>query len=122
MQIIIDKDRYIKSYAIVGGFIDGIEVQDPQDLNFFEQTFEAWYLDNNNNLVYSLEKQENITKQRQKEEIRRQRQIQCFSIMDRSKFWYESLTLEQQQELREWYNAWLEAPETGIIPEKLDWL
>lgn len=122
MQVIIDENRYIKSYAIVGGFIDGIEVQDPQDLDFFEQTFEAWYLDNNNNLVYSLEKQENITKQRQKEEIRRQRQIQCFSIMDRSKFWYDNLTSEQQQQLKEWYNAWLEAPETGIIPEKLNWL
>lgn len=122
MTILLNDQGYVESYAIEGGLLNSIQVEEPQDLDFFEQTFEAWYLDNNNNLVYSLEKQENITKQRQKEEIRRQRQIQCFSVMDRSKFWYDNLTSEQQQQLREWYNAWLDAPETGIIPEKLNWL
>ena len=46
----------------------------------------------------------------------------CFMVVNRGKIWYDTLTEEQIEELRTWYNAWLDATETKIIPEKPEWL
>lgn len=54
--------------------------------------------------------------------IRKRREEECFKYVDRSKFWYDELTDEQKLELKQWRQAWKDAPETGIIPEKLPWL
>jgi len=55
--------------------------------------------------------------------IKDRRSIECFSIIDnRSIMWYNRLTDEQKIELEKWYDAWLVAPETGIIPKKPEWL
>ena len=57
-----------------------------------------------------------------KNEIRSRRLTQCFPIINRGKFWYDKLTEEQNAELSAWYQAWLDAPETGLEPEKPSWL
>ena len=57
-----------------------------------------------------------------KNEIRSHRLTQCFPIINRGKFWYDKLTEEQNTELSAWYQAWLDAPETGSEPEKPSWL
>lgn len=54
--------------------------------------------------------------------IRARRESECFSIINRGKLWYESLTQEQTIELRSWYYAWLNAPETGIVPPRPKWI
>ena len=55
--------------------------------------------------------------------IRERRQIECFDFVDnRSQLWWEHLSEEQKNELNEWYEAWLAAPETKIIPEKPSWI
>lgn len=55
--------------------------------------------------------------------IQNRRKIECFDIIDnRSQMWYNRLTAQQKQELDTWYEAWLNAPETKIIPEKPEWL
>lgn len=46
MQILVDKDGYIVSYAIVGDLVDGIEVDDPSDMDLFEETFEGYKYEN----------------------------------------------------------------------------
>jgi len=46
----------------------------------------------------------------------------CFTIINRGKIWYDTLTEEQIEELRVWYNAWLDATETKIIPTQPEWL
>lgn len=56
------------------------------------------------------------------EELRLLRQIECFSIINRSFMWYLTLTEEQKIELQTWYQAWLDITETGEIPKKPDWL
>lgn len=56
------------------------------------------------------------------EVLRERRQRECFSIIDRSKLWYDRLTKEQLAELQAWYNAWLNVTETMQIPEKPSWL
>lgn len=55
-------------------------------------------------------------------QIRAQREYECFPIINRGTLWYEMLTDKQKQELREWYQAWLDAPATLVVPEKPEWI
>ena len=54
--------------------------------------------------------------------IRKRRETECFPIVNRSEMWRRRLTVEQRRELETWYQAWLDAPETGIIPKPLAWI
>ena len=53
--------------------------------------------------------------------IRQLRRKERVDIADRAA-WYDSLTEEQKAEVQSWRKAWLDAPETGIIPEKPRWI
>lgn len=63
-----------------------------------------------------------ITEQDIVANLRVQREIECFSIINRGQLWYNSLTEEQLAELQVWYKAWLDVTETKITPEKPSWL
>ena len=54
--------------------------------------------------------------------LRRLREIHCFSVINRGQLWYDTLTETQKQELKVWYQAWLDVTETKVIPEKPSWL
>lgn len=54
--------------------------------------------------------------------IRQQRETACFPIINRGKLWYDSLSNEQSIELQNWYQNWLDAPETMIIPTMPAWI
>lgn len=54
--------------------------------------------------------------------IRARRAAECFPIVNRGVLWYKKLTEAQRQELSEWYEAWLDAPQTGILPQTLTWI
>lgn len=54
--------------------------------------------------------------------IRIRREKECFPIINRGNAWYSLLTFDQRKELDKWYIAWLNAPETGEIPEKPEWV
>ena len=56
------------------------------------------------------------------DKLRYQREVECFSIINRGQFWLDTLTEEQRQELRVWYKAWLNVTETRVVPEKPSWL
>lgn len=60
--------------------------------------------------------------ERKKEEIRARRGFECFTVINRGQCWYEKLTEEQKAELASWYEAWLNAPQTGDIPERPAWI
>lgn len=61
-------------------------------------------------------------KQNQINNIRNRRSFECFRVVDRGKLWYDSLTAAQLEELKAWYQAWLDAPQTGVAPDTLGWL
>lgn len=61
-------------------------------------------------------------KERLKDNIRLLRSSKCFPIINRSQLWFKRLTSEQLEELDKWYQEWLDAPDTGIIPADLEWL
>lgn len=54
--------------------------------------------------------------------LRARRLSECFPIVNRGALWYDKLTEEQRSELSVWYEAWLDAPETGIAPETPAWI
>lgn len=55
--------------------------------------------------------------------IRERRQIECFNFVDnRSQLWWDHLSNERKEELNKWYEAWLNVPETKVIPEKPSWI
>lgn len=56
------------------------------------------------------------------ENLRYQRNLECFSIINRGQLWYETLTDEQKIELKKWYKDWLDVTKTEKIPNKPIWL
>lgn len=54
--------------------------------------------------------------------IRNRRERECFPIINRGALWYDKLTEGQKTELSAWYQAWLDAPATSIVPDKLTWV
>lgn len=54
--------------------------------------------------------------------IRLCRKTECFPIINRGELWYNKLTEEQKSELASWYQAWLDAPQTLVVPQKPEWL
>lgn len=56
------------------------------------------------------------------EELVERRKTECFTFIDRSKMWYESLSSAQYAELNKWYQDWLNVTITRKIPQKPEWL
>lgn len=54
--------------------------------------------------------------------VRDRRAKECFPIINRGFVWYNRLSREQLNELNDWYQAWLDAPETGLIPATPKWI
>lgn len=54
--------------------------------------------------------------------IRTRRESECFSIINRGTLWHDKLSTQQKSELSKWYEAWLDAPATGVIPERPTWI
>lgn len=54
--------------------------------------------------------------------LRVQREDECFPIINRGQLWYDNLSDDQLQELNEWYRAWLDVTETKTVPIKPSWL
>lgn len=63
-----------------------------------------------------------VTEEEKIEILRQQRQSECFAIVNRGQVWYNNLTESQMQELRAWYQAWLNVTVTKQIPQKPYWL
>ena len=58
----------------------------------------------------------------QREELRQRRSAECFPVINRGALWYEKLTSDQKTELSEWYDAWLDAPQTLSAPTAPSWI
>ena len=121
MQVICDDRGFVQSFAFVGNLVNGIEVADPETLDLFTQQHFAFRLENGK-LVHDATEYENRKTEEQKEEYRRRRETECFSVINRGQLWYEGVSLSQLLELRSWYKAWLNVTETMVVPEKPTWI
>lgn len=57
-----------------------------------------------------------------REGLRMQRLDVCFPIINRGKFWYETLEDKYLRELKKWYQEWLDVTETLVEPLMPEWL
>ena len=120
MKIQVNENNFVENYVIVGeSNVCNIEVEEPE--GFSPDNFQAWKYDGEK-LVYDGEQAKVLQAERNKDEIRFERQRVCFPVVNRGQFWYDTLTQNEKNEIREWYQKWLDAPETGVVPEKLSWL
>ena len=123
MQIVLDEHGYVKAYALIGEISDAsATVDDPADVEDFEENYRSYYLSKNNTLVKSADKQLEINNARELTELRRKREKQCFPYINRGQLWYSKLTDEQKNELDAWYQAWLDVTDTKNIPTAPAWL
>ena len=101
MQIQLE-NGYVSSYALIGSLVGGIEVPDPPDREHFEAHYTAYRL-KDGVLEYS---DEQITANERKalcDELRKRRETECFSYVNRGQPWYDRLSDEQKSELSAWY-------------------
>lgn len=63
-----------------------------------------------------------IEEEKIRENIRKRRKDECFPYINRGRLWYSKLSDAQLIELSRWYQAWLDATDTKIIPKKPKWL
>ena len=54
--------------------------------------------------------------------LRKRRERECFDIVNRGNLWYDTLSEEQREQLKNWYKAWLDVTDTKTIPEPPQWL
>jgi hypothetical protein len=63
-----------------------------------------------------------FTSEELKMQLRAKRVTECFKYINRGELWYSNLTEEQKEELRQWYQSWLDVTETLVVPQKPNWL
>ena len=120
MKIQVNENDYVENYVILGeGSACHIEVEEPE--GFSPDNFQAWKYDGEK-LVFDESRAQDLQNESQKNEIREERMRKCFPIVNRGQFWYDTLTQSEKNEIREWYQQWLDAPETGVIPDDLDFI
>lgn len=133
----MSKVYYNKDGWVCNRFPYNIELDDETrfievDDEMYKQTFScgvhyAWRVVNG---LLSMELFEDIPESEVLDRLRDIRQRECFDIINRGSLWYSTLTVEQTQELKVWYQKWLDITkdyQKGIdietfIPEKPKWL
>lgn len=121
MQVLLNENGYVESYALIGSLVDGIEVPGPEDVEHFEAHYEAYGFADGK-ITFSDARQTMLEKDKQMAEIRARRETECFTIVNRGQLWYDKLSKKKKEELEQWYQAWLDATNTGVVPEKPAWL
>lgn len=121
MQVLLNEEGYVSSFAWVGELVGSIDTQEPDDLPHFAEHFFAYKL-SEGTLIFDPEKEAALQLAEAKEDLRLRRENECFSVINRGQLWYESVSISQLLELRSWYKAWLNVTETMVVPEKPEWL
>ena len=116
-------DGYITGYATLGGFDGGVEAPDDA-LADCEHDFiqRGCYMLIDGVVVLDTKKLDGQIAAERAAEIRARREVECFSIVNRGGLWYDRLSPEQRAELDAWYQAWLDAPQTSVVPDAPVWL
>lgn len=86
----------------------------------YQPAKEAW--DEYEDILVYIPYTESELKERKENELRSRREAECFPVINRGALWYNKLSEEQKQELSAWYEAWLDAPETNVVPDRPLWI
>ena len=100
----------------------GITDEYAEELIYKCETFGGSIVNGDNNLPIFIPTSDEQKKENIKNELRLLREQECFPIINRGQLWYSMLTTEKTEELKNWYNAWLDVTETLVVPEKPNWM
>lgn len=112
--IYIDKNYFQRFNDLKFGF-SKVEVPDEYMDNLQANDFDE-------NLQFSIDLYNQRKNKQELTMLRNLRNDECFSIINRGKLWYDTLTEQQIVELNAWYKAWLDVTKTKEIPVKPSWL
>lgn len=121
MKILIDENKYLTCVCIDAELDGGIEVETPEDIDVFIDTFRAYKYENGS-LVLDNDKLQMLNDERVADMLRHKREKSCFPYINRGYLWYSKLTTEQKGELDSWYQAWLDVTDSKVVPERPEWL
>ena len=121
MKVLLNEAGYVESYALEGELLGAVECDPPEDLTVFETHFAAFRI-RDGTLVLDKEHLDSMYEAETLNGYRKQREKDCFPIINRGELWYERLTDQQREELQLWYQAWLDVTQTQTIPVKPEWL
>ena len=121
MQIKLNDQGFIDSFATIGNILDSTEIDAPTDLDHFERNYRSYRV-KDGRLFFDEEKAVAIKTEEENEQLRIERDAECFSIVNRGWLWYDTLTEKQTKELRKWYTDWLDVTETKKKPDRPSWL
>lgn len=120
MRVTIDDSGYITGWNVVDDD-EGLPCEIPEDFEKFSVFYNAYRYDSGFAYLDEFRLIE-IENDRRKQEIRVQREVECFPFINRGPLWYAKLDEQKISELNSWYNEWLDAPDTGSIPIAPEWL
>ena len=121
MQIRTNADGYIDNFALEGNMVDSTEINLPDNIEHFLQHYNAYRI-KNGTLFFDEDQDKAIQFEAENEQLRDERNTECFSVINRGWLWYDSLSENQTKELRKWYQDWLDVTATHKKPEKPSWL
>lgn len=77
---------------------------------------------NEGEYIYELAKAPEETEKDIQRRLRQRREYVCFRrLATYCPFYFDKLTAEQKEELKQWYQAWLDAPQTLVEPTAPEW-
>lgn len=124
LTVLLDKDNYVIGYATIGNIEGGVEVDKPKDIDYFEQHYQGYFL-GKSGLEFDEKKWAIADNELIIDNLRVQRERECFKYINRSQLWYDTLTKDQLEELQKWYNDWLNVTENinrKSLPKRPEWL
>ena len=116
--VTLDENGYVVGYADF--LAEGVTIPGSIEIDELPENFDrdySHYRLKDGKLV----KDETFVSEADRDRVRTMRNDECFSVVDRP-LWLDSLSEEHLVEIKEWYRAWLDAPNTMVIPEKPSWL
>lgn len=127
LSVVLDDNGYVQQFCtggMLGDETTHFYTEIPQD--FFEHS--KAYRVEDETLVLDTKQTASVEEENELNQIRGLREMECFSVINRGKLWYDRLTDEQYKELSDWYDDWLNVTErkrgakSFSIPQKPEWL
>jgi hypothetical protein len=119
-QVKVDENGYVQEMTLAGN-IGGIEIELPENIADYMENFGAYKLIDGK-LVKDEQYVSVLLEEKQKKQLRRLRESECFKVINRGILWYNTLTEDQKKELDTWYHQWLDVTETLTVPEVPIWI
>ncbi|MBE6926915.1 MAG: DUF2977 domain-containing protein [Ruminococcaceae bacterium] len=121
MQVLLNEQGFVLSFAFIGNMPDAIDAPEPADPMHFAEHYSAYKLIDGQ-LTFDAEQDKALQNDALLDDLRVRRERECFSVINRGQLWYDNLSAAQRTELQVWYAAWLAVTDTLVVPEWPEWI